>query len=150
MAAKTRKNKKKHNKTSKKVSKRVLEMWNDPTTVWGKNKPLEKFWQGLASQKYVVVIYKNGKHKYVRPPKIFTQQSADFYNKLDGDKEIEAVLSSNFSQDAYEVYLYPKAKNNSVEYVIKNYKKYFKSMGAPPKDAIASGSPLMKKVRVPS
>jgi hypothetical protein len=42
MTAKTRKSKKIHNKTSKKVSKRVLEMWKDPTTVWGKNKPLEK------------------------------------------------------------------------------------------------------------
>jgi len=146
MVAKTRKHKKKRNKTSK----RVLEMWNDPESVWGKNKPLEKFWQGLASQKYVVVIYKNGKHKYVPSPKLFTQESTDFYNKLDEDKEIVAVLSSNLSQDAYEVYLYPKAKNKSVEYVIKHYKKYFKSLGSPPKDVMESGRPLMKKVRVPS
>jgi hypothetical protein len=150
MTSKTRKNKKTHNKTSKKVSKRVLEMWKDPTTVWGKNKPLEKFWQGLASEKYVVVIYKNGKHKYVKPPKSLTQKSTNFYNKLDDDKEIDAVLSSNLSQDAYEIHLYPKAKNNSVEYVIKNYKKYFKSMGAPSKELVESGRPLMKKVRVPS
>lgn len=150
MTSKTRKNKKTHNKTSKKVSKRVLEMWKDPTTVWGKNKPLEKFWQGLASEKYVVVIYKNGKHKYVKPPNSLTQKSTNFYNKLDDDKEIDAVLSSNLSQDAYEIHLYPKAKNNSVEYVIKNYKKYFKSMGAPSKELVESGRPLMKKVRVPS
>lgn len=150
MTSKTRKNKKTHNKTSKKVSKRVLEMWKDPTTVWGKNKPLEKFWQGLASEKYVVVIYKNGKHKYVKPPNLLTQKSTNFYNKLDDDKEIDAVLSSNLSQDAYEIHLYPKAKNNSVEYVIKNYKKYFKSMGAPSKELVESGRPLMKKVRVPS
>jgi hypothetical protein len=122
----------------------------DPNTVWGKNKPLEKFWQSLASGKYVVVIYKNGKHKYVKPPNALTQKSINFYNNLDDDKEIEAVLSSNLSQDAYEVYLYPKAKDKSVEYVIKNYKKYFKSMGAPSKDLIESGRPLMKKVRVPS
>jgi hypothetical protein len=51
------------------------------------------------------------------------QKSANFYNKLDDDKEIEAVLSSNLSQDAYEIYLYPKEKENSVEHVIKNYKK---------------------------
>jgi hypothetical protein len=150
MTAKTRKNKKTHNKTSKKVSKRVLEMWKDPTTVWGKNKPLENFWQGLASGKYVVVIYKNGKHKYVKPPNPLTQKSTNFYNKLDDDTEIEAVLSSNLSQDAYEIHLYPKAKNNSVEYVIKNYKKYFKSMGAPSKELVESGRSLMKKVRVPS
>ena len=110
MPAKTRKTQKTHNKTSKKVSKRVLEMWKDPTTVWGKNKPLEKFWQGLAGNKYVVVIYKNGKHKYVKPPNAFTQKSTNFYNTIDDDKEIDAVLSSTLSQDAYELYLYPKAK----------------------------------------
>jgi hypothetical protein len=150
MPGKTRKNKKRHNKTSKKVSKRVLEMWNDPESVWGKNKPLEKFWEGLASEKYVVVIYKNGNHKYVKPPNPRTQKFNDFYNNLDEDEEVEAVLSSNLSQDAYELHLYPKAKNNTVEYVIQNYKKYFKSMGAPSIERIESGRPLMKKVRVPS
>jgi hypothetical protein len=120
-------------------------MWKDPTSVWGKNKPLEKFWQSLASGKCVIVIYKNGTHKHVTPTK-----SANFYNNLDDDKEVEAVLSSNLSQDAYEMYLYPKAKHCSVEYVIKHYKKYFKSMGPPPKDLIQKGRPLMKKVRVPS
>ena len=29
------------------------------------------------------------------------------------------------SQDAYELYLYTKAKNKSIDYVIKNYTKYF-------------------------
>lgn len=38
------------------------------------------------------------------------------------------------SQDAYEVYLYPKAQDSSVEYVIKNYKKFFKAYGQNPKD----------------
>ena len=128
------------------MSKRVLEMRKDPTTVWGKNKPLEKFWQGLASDKYVVVIYTNGKHKYVKPPNSLTQKSTNFYNELDDDEDIEAVLSSNLSQDAYEIHLYPKAKNKTVAHVIKNYKKYFKSFG---KDLIESGRPLMKKVRVP-
>ena len=113
-------------------------MWKDPTSVWGKNKPLEKFWQGLVSDKYVVVIYTNGKHQYVKPPKSLTKKSNNFYN----NKEIEAVLS----QDAYEIHLYPKAKDESVEHVIKN----FKSFGVPSKDLIESGSPLMKKVRVPS
>jgi hypothetical protein len=148
MNAKTRKNKKTHNKTFKKVSKRVLEMWKDPTSVWGKNKPLEKFWQGLASHKYVVIIYKNGKHQYVKPPNSLTQKSTNFFNELDDNKTIEAILSSNQSQDAYEVHLYPKAKDKSVEHVITNYKKYFKSMGAPSIEE--SGRPLMKKVRVPS
>ncbi len=152
MTAKTKKRKKtRRSKTAKKVSKRVLEMFKDPTTVWGKNKPLEKFWEGLASEKYVVVIYKNGKHKYVKPPpNPRTEKSTLFYNQLDDDKEVVAVLSSNLSQDAYELHLYPKAKSKSVEEVIKNYKKYFKSMGAPSIERINSGAPLMKKVLVPA
>ena len=95
-------------------------------------------------------MFKNGKNKYIKPPNSLTQKSINFYNELDANKEIEAVLSSNLSQDAYEINLYPKAKDKSVEYVIKNYKKYFKSMGPLPKDLIESGRPLMKKVRVPS
>jgi hypothetical protein len=47
-------------------------------------------------------------------------------SQFEEDKDIVAILSSNFSQDAYELYLYPKAKDKSVDYVIKNYKKFFK------------------------
>jgi hypothetical protein len=114
------------NKTKK--SKRVLEMEADPNTVWGKNKPLEEFWRSLASGKKVVLIEKNGHHKIVTMPtgKVTVQK---MYNDFDNDANITAVISSNLSQDAYEVYLYPKAKGKSVEYVIKNYKKYFKSCG---------------------
>ena len=114
------------NKTKK--SKRVLEMEADPNSVWGKNKPLEEFWRSLASGKKVVLIEKNGHHKIVTMPtgKVTVQK---MYNDFDNDANITAVISSNLSQDAYEVYLYPKAKGKSVEYVIKNYKKYFKSCG---------------------
>lgn len=142
MTSKTKKNKKIRNKTSK----RVLEMQKDPLSVWGKNKPLEKFWQGLADGKYVVVIYKNGKNKYVNLPNPNTEKSTTLFNDFDSNSDVAAVLSSNLSQDAYEVYLYPKAKDNSVEYVIKNYKKFFKSMGSPS----IEGTPLMKKVVVPN
>jgi len=142
MPPKTKKNRKIHNKTAKKH-------WKEPISVWGINKPLETFWRGLASSKYVVVIYKNGKHKYVDLPKPHTEKSVSLFNEFDANHDIVAVLSSNLSQDAYEVYLYPKAKDNSVEYVIKNYKKFFKSMGTPSKDRI-EGTPLMKKVRVPN
>jgi hypothetical protein len=41
-----------------------------------------------------------------------------------------------------------KQKNNSVEYVIKNYKKYFKSINNPSKELVESGKPLIKKVRI--
>jgi len=110
----------------KKISKRVLDMWNDPTTVWGKNKELERFWGDLASAKKVVLIYKDNSHKYVSLPNIKTQKYQTLMKEFDEDSNVVAVLSSNSSQDAYEVYLYPKAKDKSIEYVIKNYKKYFK------------------------
>jgi hypothetical protein len=122
-----------HNTTAKK-SKRVMEMESDPTTVWGKNKPLEKFWQELASGKKVVLITKkDGSHSGSRSRIVTmpTSPAADKkqYIEFDEDPNIIAILSSNLSQDAYEVYLYPKAKDKSVEYVIKNYKKFFKPMG---------------------
>ena len=113
-------------KVSKKVSKRVLEMRNDPETVWSKNKELEKFWSDLASGKNVVVIYKNKTHKYVKVPNRYTKKYKTFFTDFDNDSNILAILSSILSQDAYELYLYPKAKNKSVDYVIKNYTKYFK------------------------
>jgi hypothetical protein len=136
-----------HNTTAKK-SKRVMEMEADPTTVWGKNKPLEKFWQELASGKKVVLITKKDgssgsssiSNRIVTMP---TSPAADKkqYIEFDEDPNIIAVLSSNLSQDAYEVHLYPKAKDKSVEYVIKNYKKFFKPLGV---------IPNMNKVLVPA
>ena len=101
-------------------------MWNDPQTVWGKNPELEKFWSNLASEKCVVVIYKDKTHKYVNLPKRGTKKHQTIYTEFNEDTNILAVLSSNMSQDAYEQYLYPKAKDKSVEYVIKNYTRYFK------------------------
>jgi hypothetical protein len=105
----------------KKVSKRVLEMQNDPKTVWGKAKELEKFCSDLASGKNV-----DKTHKYVNLPNRYTKKYKTFFTDFDNDPNILAILSSNLSQDAYELYLYPKAKTKSVDYVIKNYTKYFK------------------------
>jgi hypothetical protein len=113
-------------KASKKVSKRVLEMQNDPKTVWGKAKELEKFCSDLASGKNVVVIYKDKTYKYINLPNRYTKKYKTFFTDLDNDPNILATLSSNLYQDAYELYLYPKAKDKSVDYVIKNYTKYFK------------------------
>ena len=112
----------------KKPSKRVLNMWNDPTTVWGKNPELEKFWSELASAKYVVLIYKDGTHKMVILPKKFSKKYESMLSEFEEDANVVAVLSSTPSQDAYEEYLYPKAKNKSVDYVIKHYSKYFKAV----------------------
>jgi len=131
---KTRKNKKKHNKTSK----RVLD-------VWGKNIPLENFWRQLSGRN-VIVIYKDGTHKYINLPKRTTQKYKKLFDEFDNDNNVVAVLSSSLSSDAYELGLYPKAKNKSVEYVIKNYKKYFKPLIIPKN--IDKDKPLMNKVFV--
>ena len=120
-----------------KISKRVLETWNDAETVWGKNKELETFWRNLSSGKNVVVIYKDKTHKYVKLPPITSKKYQSVFADFDNDNNIVAVLSSNQSQDAYELYLYPKAKDKSVKYVIEHYTKYFKP--------ITSGA----KLRVP-
>lgn len=133
MPAKTRKVSKKHKEES----------------IWDKNKPLYSFWQSLASGKKVVVIYKDGKHKFVNIANAKTKTKAQ-YDGFDADPEIVAVLSSNMSQLAYEMHLYPRAKDKSVSEVIKNYKKYFKPIGPLPADMIAEGLPMMRKVRLPA
>ena len=101
-------------------------MWKDPVTVWGKNPELEKFWGELASGKKVVLVYRNGTNKQVSLPNIKSKKYQSMMLEFEEDKDIVAILSSNMSQDAYEVYLYPKAKDKSVEYVVKNYRKFFK------------------------
>jgi len=136
---KTRKNKRKHNKTSK----RVLEMRKDPTTVWGKNLHLENFWRKLSGRN-VIVIYKDGTHKYINLPKRTTQKYKKLFDEFDKDDNIVAVLSSSLSSDAYELGLYPKAKDKSVEFVIKNYKKYFKPITIPRN--INNDAPKMNKI----
>ena len=140
MPAKTR-------KVSKKLAAKKLFM--EEESVWGKNKPLESFWRSLASGKKVVVVYKDGKYKFVNIPHAKTKTKAK-YDEFDADPDVAAVLSSNMSQLAYEMHLYPKAKDSSVGEVIKNYKKYFKPIGPIPADMIASGFPAMRKVRLPA
>ena len=73
-------------------------------SIWGKNKPLEKFWRSLASGEKVVLIQKTGGHKMFTMP---TGKVAGLkiFNTFDDDPNIVAVLSSNLSQDAYEVFL---------------------------------------------
>jgi hypothetical protein len=153
MPKRTLKNKTKHKtnntRNKSKKSKRVKEMEPDTTTVWGKNKPLEEWWRQLASGNKVVIVERNGGHKmHTMPTGKMAVRKA--YNAFDDDPNIVAVLSSNMSQDAYEVHLYPKAKGNTVEHVIKHYKKYFKSAGPTPPDLVAKGIPMQKKVLLPA
>jgi hypothetical protein len=110
-------------------SARLLAMEADPDTVWGKNKPLENFWNDLASGRKVVLIKKNGEYEMFSMPKsthdYLSEEHANQYDKFDKNPNIVAVLTSYRSQDAYELHLYPKAKDATVEYVIKHYKKFF-------------------------
>lgn len=117
------------NRTVKHKSARVLAMEADPNTVWGKNKPLERFWQDLASGRKVVLIKKSGDYEMFSMPKTtynyLSKDHANQYEKFDKDPNIVAVLTSYRSQDAYVSNLYPKAKDATVEYVIKHYKRFF-------------------------
>jgi hypothetical protein len=138
------------NKTKKSKKSMRVCLYCSENSVWGKNKPLEEFWRSLASGKKVVLIEKNGKHKIFTMPtgKVTANK---MYNTFDDDPNIVAVLSSNLSQDAYEVFLYPKAKDKSVEYVIKNYKKYFKLVSSTvmTADMVEKGVPAQRKVLFP-
>lgn len=104
----------------------------------GENKPLYKFWRELATGKKVVLIYKNKTHKIVSLKK-GTENLKKQYASFDDDTNIVSILTSPISEDAYQVHLYPKAKNTSVKNVIDNYKKYFKTEGKVPKDLVAQG-----------
>jgi len=137
---------------TRRVGRRVVELGTGDAygeSIWGKNKPLEKFWRSLASGKKVVLIQKTGGHKIFTMP-TGKMTARKMFNTFDNDPNIVAVLSSNLSTDAYEVFLYPKAGDKSVEYVIKNYKKYFKSMGPAPADLIEKGVPAQVKVFFPA
>lgn len=150
--AKTKAKTKAKAKTKTRRVGRVVELGTGDAygeSIWGKNKPLEKFWRSLASGEKVVLIQKTGGHK------IFTMPTGKvaalkIFDTFDDDPNIVAVLSSNLSQDAYEVFLYPKAGDKSVEHVIKNYKKFFKSTGPMQADLIEKGAPAQVKVFFPA
>lgn len=119
------------NKKSKKSKKSKL-VNEDEESVWGKNKKLETFWRTLAKGEKVVVIKKNTDYSIITLQK---KNVAEHLSKLNHDPNVVAILSSFMSQDAYELYLYPKAQDSSVEHVIKNYKTFFKAYGTISKDS---------------
>lgn len=113
-------------------SKKYKLVKEDEESVWGKNKKLEMFWRNLAKGEKVVVIKKNNDYSIITLQK---KKVAEHLSKLNHDPNVVAILSSFMSQDAYELYLYPKAQDSSVEHVIKNYKTFFKAYGTIPKDS---------------
>lgn len=124
VSSKTRRTMKRNN-----TSARVVAMKADPDSVWGKNKPLERFWNELASGRKVVLIKKNGDYEMYTMPKAthdyLSEDHAKQYDTFEKDPDIIAILTSYRSQDAYELHLYPKAKDATVEYVIKHYQQFF-------------------------
>jgi hypothetical protein len=90
----------------------------DMDTIRNANKKLHKFWTDLADTKHSIFIYKNKSYKIIR------KNIREEQEKAEDDNNVVAILDSGPSFDAYRE-LYRKAKNKSVEEVIKNYKKYF-------------------------
>jgi hypothetical protein len=56
-------------KKNKRTTKNYSVKQKDSNSIWGKSKPLEKFWQDLSNGKKVVLIYKDGGHKIVKQEK---------------------------------------------------------------------------------
>ena len=57
------------NKKTKKKSTRRRKPKKRVTDVWGKNKPLEKFWRKLADGREILLVHTNGKTKWFQLPK---------------------------------------------------------------------------------
>jgi hypothetical protein len=115
---KTNKTRKDKTITNKKIQDMDANMDMDMDTIRNANKKLHKFWMDLANTKYSIFIYKNKSYKIIR------KNIKEEQEKAEDDNNVVAILDSGPSFDAYRE-LYRKAKNKSVEEVIKNYKKYF-------------------------
>jgi hypothetical protein len=133
---------KRHRKLSSKSKSRT----KSKTKSVQKNVGLEKFWRKLASGK-IAIVYKNGSFKITSSDSPTAKLKIQ-YDAFDKDPNVVAVLASPMSSDAYDG-LYKRAKDSSVEDVVKNYKKFFKPSEKTPKDMIKKGYPEMKKVYYP-
>ena len=132
--------------------RRTRKIIIDPAC-WGKNKPLEQWWNDLSSFLSVVIIYKG-----VRPYEVIklhpsTPSAEQFYAQMkpfDDDPNVVAILTAYPNNpdttNAYETLVYPKAKDKTVDYVITHYDKVFKR--APSHMQKMFTVPL-KKVRIP-
>lgn len=130
-------------------NRRTRKVALDPAC-WGKNKPLEQFWRDLSSYLSVVVIYKGSKaYEVIRlnPSSNYAEQVYAQLKPLDDDPQVTAILSAHPDiKHAYELFVYPKAKDKTVDYVITHYEKIFKR--ALPHMQKMFVVPL-KKIRVP-
>ena len=118
----------KRNKRNKRTKKMIKiyqreNILDEDDILRNKNKKLHKFWSDLANSKHSVFIYKDKSHKIIK------KNIKEEQEKAENDNNVVAILDSGPSFDAYRE-LYRKAKNRSVEEVIKNYKKYFNEGGS--------------------
>jgi hypothetical protein len=117
---------------------------------WGKNKPLEQWWNDLSSYLSVVIIYKGGVPYEVIKLYPSTPSAEQFYAQMkpfEDDHQVIAILTADPDiKNAYETLVYPKAKDKTVDYVITHYDKVFKR--APSHMQKRFTAPL-KKIRVP-
>ena len=117
---------------------------------WGKNKPLEQWWNDLSSYLSVVIIYKGVVPYEVIKLHPSTPSAEQFYTQMkpfEDDPQVVAILTAYPDiKNAYETLVYPKAKDKTVDYVITHYDKVFKR--APSHMQKRFTAPL-KKIRVP-
>ena len=85
------------------------------------NKKLEKMWKSLSNGKSVIFVYKDKSYKI---KKTKTPHNKNVIDNGINNKNVIAILTASNSYDGYRELL-SKAKNKSVNDVIKNYKKYF-------------------------
>ena len=133
-------------KTKSRTKSKTKSRTKSKTKSVQKNVGLEKFWRKLASGK-IAIVYKNGSFKMTSSDSPTAKLKIQ-YDAFDKDPNVVAVLASPMSSDAYDG-LYKRAKDSSVEDVVKNYKKFFKPSEKTPKDMIKKGYPEMKKVYYP-
>lgn len=107
----------KKKQTEKNRTKHIQDVDN-ADIIRNKNKKLYNFWLDLANTKHSVFVYKDKSYKIIR------KNIREEQEKAEKNNNVIAILDSGPSFDAYRE-LYRKAKNKSVEEVIKNYKKYF-------------------------
>lgn len=117
---------------------------------WGKNKPLEQFWRDLSAYLSVVVIYKGSKPYEVvmlNPSTASVDQFHAQVKPFDDDPSVLAILSAYPNTlHAYETLVYPKAKDKTVDYVIKHYETIFKRT---PRHMQKMFKEPLNKIRVP-
>jgi hypothetical protein len=107
----------KKTQTEKNRTKHIQDVDN-ADIIRNKNKKLYNFWLDLANTKHSVFVYNDKSYKIIR------KNIREEQEKAEKNNNVIAILDSGPSFDAYRE-LYRKAKNKSVEEVIKNYKKYF-------------------------